>query len=195
MGNRGRLESRTRTNCSFVREKRNFVVRTARDPNRISKSSLSKSRAAIFAFSKTPPLLDSFVLVLGSAGKWKINKIPILPWLNFFEETDLARTRAHTRARVYTHTSFQRRSRRDYLSGKFNYFASAERRYPISRRAAEITRKSAFRNRTITGNLIYLPGTNRNICFRSICRRLIIRISDSIYIHIRIYLVGRGIDR
>ena len=193
MGNRGRLESRTRTNCSFVREKRNFVVRTARDPNRISESSLSKSRAAIFFQNSTSP---RFVRPGPRvSGQVEDQQDPYFTLTKFFRGNRSCTHASATRACVHTHTSFQRRSRRDYLSGKFNYFASAERRYPISRRAAEITRKSAFRNRTITGNLIYLPGTNRNICFRSICRRLIIRISDSIYIYIRIYLVGRGIDR
>lgn len=140
-------ESRTRTNCSFVREKRNFVVRRGNSARSQSNLLLPRSRAA---FSETRIRKGwrgregselSSVHRPGQRGSGKSTGGRSLT--KFFRRN---RSSTHASVHAHTHTHFQRRSRRDYLSGKFNYFASAERRYPISRRTAEIARKSAFRN-------------------------------------------------
>lgn len=155
-------ESRTRTNCSFVREKRNFVVRRGNSARSESNLLLPRSRAA---FSETRIRKGprgrggselSSVHRPGQRGSGKSTGGRSLT--KFFR-----RNRSSTHASVRAHTF-----RDDLVEIIFpvSLITSLRQRDVIQfRDEPQKLREKARFETTIAGDLIYLePETNRNIC-------------------------------
>lgn len=137
-------ESRTRTNCSFVREKRNFVVRRGNSARSESNLLLPRSRAT---FSETRIRKGprgrggselSSVHRPGQRGSGKSTGGRSLT--KFFR-----RNRSSTHASVHAHTHTFRDDLVEIIF-PVSLITSLRQRDVIQFRTAEIARKSAFRN-------------------------------------------------